>query len=316
MKSIEELQADLKQFYNELEERKIMEQETVSKTVNFEEISSKAERYKIDNHTMYGKNEHEQAMYLLLLLSVIALDDTAYETSFSLLYRISHGMSFQGDVQELFLQAQQINFERIDEITRLFINEDVKLVMLMECMMLAQGIQKERRKAMEYVAELCTLMKLEKEQVIMISNIARAVLMQDVKEYKCDIKNTYHALNCYVSIFSKNGQIKIWLDIEENLRRKYFNFSEIKEEEEYFSYKYQMNDYAHGTSAWWNTKSGYPEMFRIRKNESVVYFRRDEITPNEIDKGSVVVAVVTNAPNIACALALSQYKEAGGIIIE
>lgn len=210
MKSIEELQADLKQLYAELEERRIMEQESVPQTVNFEELSSKAERYKIENHPMSNRDEHEQSMYLLLLISVIVLDETVYENSFSLLYRISHGMNFKGDVQELFLQAQQINFERIDDITRLFINDDVKLVMLMEAMMLAQGFKKEYKKAMEYIAELCILMKLEKEQVIVISNIARVVLTQNAEEYKCGIKNTYKVFDCYVIPYYRNDYIQCY----------------------------------------------------------------------------------------------------------
>ena len=53
-----------------MEERKIMEQETTAKTVNFREISSKAERYKIEGHPMSGRDEHEQSMYLLLLFSL------------------------------------------------------------------------------------------------------------------------------------------------------------------------------------------------------------------------------------------------------
>lgn len=207
MKSIEELQADLKQLYAELEERRIMEQESLSQTVNFEELSSKAERFKIENHPMSNRNEYEQSMYLLLLISVIAFDETVYENSFSLLYRISHGMNFKGDIQELFLQAQQINFERIDEITRLFISDDVRLVLLMEAMMIAQGFKKEYKKAMEYIAELCILMKLEKEQVILISNIARVVLTQNVNEYKCDIKNAYEVFDCYVIPHYRDGYI-------------------------------------------------------------------------------------------------------------
>ena len=55
MKSIEELQADLKQLYAELEERKIMEQESVTNIVNFEEISSRAERCQIENPSLWRK---------------------------------------------------------------------------------------------------------------------------------------------------------------------------------------------------------------------------------------------------------------------
>lgn len=232
MKSIEELQADLKQLYAELEERRIMEQESVHQTVNFEELSSKAERYKIENHPMSNRDEHEQSMYLLLLLSVIALDETGYEKSFSLLYRISHGMNFKGDIQEIFLQAQQINFERIDDITRLFINNDVKLVMLMEAMMIAQGFKKEYKKAMEYIAELCILMKLEKEQVILISNIARVVLTKDYREYRYD-KNVDKIFDCYVVLFDKcihKLQLETIAKLSNHDLQKYVKIKYIKEE--------------------------------------------------------------------------------------
>ena len=59
MKSIEELQAELKQIYADLEERRMMEQESVPQTINFDELSSKAEHYKIENHPMSGKSENE-----------------------------------------------------------------------------------------------------------------------------------------------------------------------------------------------------------------------------------------------------------------
>lgn len=210
MKTIEELQADLKQLYADLEERRIMEQESVPQTVNFDELSSRAERYKIKNHPMSGKDEREQEMYLMILLSVIALDDNAYEKSFSLLYRISHGMGFKGNVQEVFLKAQQMNFNNIDEITRMFINDNVRLVLLMECIMISQSFKKEKKKATEYIADLCVLMKLEKEQIILISNIARVILTQDIKEYKCDVNNTYDVFDCYILGFEPDKYILLY----------------------------------------------------------------------------------------------------------
>ena len=207
MKSIEELQAELKKLYVELEEWRIAEREAVPQSINFNKISSKAERYKISNHPMSEKTEMEQQMYLLLLLSVVALDDTSYEKSFSLLYRISYGMGFQGDVQELFLKAQQINFDDIDEITRIFLNDDIRLLLLMECVMLAQSFQEKKKRAMEYVAELCVLMKLRKEQVILIANVARAILSGKASEYRCDIANVYCIFDCYISKFEPTKHI-------------------------------------------------------------------------------------------------------------
>ena len=331
MKSIEELQADLKQLYAELEERKLMEQETVPKTVDFAQLSSKAERTKIEGHPMQGRDEHEQGMYLLLLLSVIALDDTVYETSFSLLYRIAHGMEFKGDVQELFLQANQLKFERLDEVTRLFIKDDVRLVMLMECMMLAQSFKKEYKKAMEYVAELCILMKLEKEQITMISNIARAILMQDAAEYKCTVKNTYDTFNCYLLPLEKNRKLEITL-VRVNCKNYtsheyrrittyqgktysndwdtlYLSYSGNKGSAYQYTYPSRIN-YTCNVDGSNTTYSGERtiDLFQPKSGHECVSFR-EKIQEGE-PYTDILVAVTTNAPDLAYSMAVQRFKEA------
>ena len=280
MKTIEELQADLKQLYADLEERRIMEQESVPQTVNFDELSSRAERYKIKNHPMSGKDEREQEMYLMILLSVIALDDNAYEKSFSLLYRISHGMGFKGNVQEVFLKAQQMNFNNIDEITRMFINDNVRLVLLMECIMISQSFKKEKKKATDYIAELCVLMKLEKEQIILISNIARVVLTQDIKEYKCDIKNIYEVFDCYVCPLETGNKLKI-------------------------SLVYQT-----GIMFMFDKRKAYDILNELPKEYECV-FVRENISTNDISNFKrILIAVVSNAPNLAYSLAMKKFNEA------
>ena len=320
MKSIEELQAELKQLYADLEERRIMELESVPQTVNFDELSSKAERCKIENHPMSGKDEREQEMYLLLLLSVISLDDNAYEKSFSLLYRISHGMGFNGNVQELFLKAQQMNFNTIDEITRMFINDDVRLVLLMECIMISQCFQKEKKKAVEYIAELCILMKLEKEQIILISNIARVVLMQDVNEYKCEVKNTYEIFDCYLYPLEINHNIEIVLirkDCNNFISRgisifggDVLDLTFLGQRGSTFRYSYpEQINYFNTT-----TKSGERtiDLFNIPDGHECLYFRKN-ISDGE-PFTNILIAVTTNAPYLAYYLAMRKYKKAGGII--
>jgi len=339
MKSIEELQADLKQLYAELEERKLMEQETVPKTVDFAQLSSKTERTKIEGHPMQGRDEHEQGMYLLLLLSVIVLDDTVYETSFSLLYRIAHGMGFKGDVQELFVQAVQINFERIDEITRLFIKDDVRLVMLMECMMLAQSFKKAYKEAMEYVAELCILMKLDKDEIVIVSNIARAVLMQDAKGYQCEIRNEYPDFNCYINLidtiktqivyynekcevrkehaygFPMRGRIPSVLDDVSPRDNYRFKLSQLANRDYHYSCFFLFSANNESSS------SSVIKMFSVPTDQSCLYFRKKfDIMSIRDESGwkhpKTAIAVTSNAPNLAYAYAIQKYKEAGGIIEE
>lgn len=210
MKSIEELQADVKKLYQELEERKKMEEESVPQTVDFHALSSKAQRYAIEGHPMSGCDEHTQQMYLMVLLSVAAMDDNVYVDSFCTIYRIAHGMRFQGDIQELFLSAQQMNFSKLDECTRLFQNDDKRLLLVLECLLVTGSFDAGRKRAMEYIAELCILMKLTKDEMQFLSGLARVVLTQDISQYNCEINNTYGELfECYLKMVEEQFTIEI-----------------------------------------------------------------------------------------------------------
>lgn len=210
MKSIEELQADVKKLYQELEERKKMEQESVPQTVDFHALSSKAQRYAIEGHPMSGCDEHTQQMYLMVLLSVAAMDDNVYADSFCTIYRIAHGMRFQGDIQELFLSAQQMNFSKLDECTRLFQNDDKRLLLVLECLLVTGSFDAGRKRAMEYIAELCILMKLTKDEMQFLSGLARVVLTQDISQYNCEINNTYGELfECYLKMVEDQFVVKV-----------------------------------------------------------------------------------------------------------
>ncbi len=211
MKSIEELQADVQRLYQELEKRRKMELEAAPQTVNFSTISAKAQRYAIEGHPMAACDEHTQQMYLMILLSVAALDDSAYTESFCTIYRIAHGMHFEGDVQELFLSAQQMNFEKLDECTRLFLHDEKRLLLLLECLVIAGAFDAGKKRAMEYIAELFLLMKLTKEEITFLSHFARVILTQDITEYKCEIPNTYGELfECYLKLVESQFEINTW----------------------------------------------------------------------------------------------------------
>lgn len=209
MKTIEELQHDLKAIYNELESIKNSQRETEAHTINFKEIVAKAERYPITDHPMLSEDEHTQQMYLLVLLSVAALDDEAYVESFCTIYRIVYGICYCEDVQELFLSAKQMNFEKLDECTRLFGSSQLRLILILDCLLIAGGFEKEKRKAMEYISELCVLLKITSEEITFLSNLARVVLTQDLSQYKCDILNTYGELfDCYIDAFKDEFKIE------------------------------------------------------------------------------------------------------------
>ena len=203
MRTLEELQSQLVEIYNELEERKLAEKNK-SYSEGLDAISSRAQRCAIKNHALKNCDEHTQEMYLLLLFSVAFLDDNAYSTSLFTIFRIIHGMEYKGDAQALLLRAKQMNFEMLDECTRLFINSDKKRLLVTECLLIAASFIDGKQKAMEFIADICSLLCFKEDELTFTSNMARAILTLDPSEYRCDIRNDTDVFDAYVDlIFAK-----------------------------------------------------------------------------------------------------------------
>lgn len=210
MKSIEELQHDLKKIYNELEEIKNNQCSNKKSNANFNEIAAKAKRYPISGHPMRNEDEHTRQMYLLMLLSVAELDVEKYPYSYGMIYRIAYGMEYSGDIQELALIAKQMNFERLDECTHLFDGSNLRLLLVLDCILTAGCFEKGKKEAFEYISQLCILLKVNKDEVTFLANTARAILTRELSEYKCNIPNTYDDLfNCYLGEFEDKFKVEI-----------------------------------------------------------------------------------------------------------
>ena len=208
MRTLEEIQSQLVEIYNELEERKLAEKNK-SYSEGLDAISSRAQRCAIKNHALKNCDEHTQEMYLLLLFSVASIDDNAYSTSLFTIFRIIHGMEYKGDAQALMLRAKQMNFEMLDECTRLFINSDKKRLLVTECLLIAASFIDGKQKAMKFIADICSLLCFKEDELTFTSNMARAILTLDPSEYRCDIRNDTDAFDAYVDLIFANHDKKI-----------------------------------------------------------------------------------------------------------
>ena len=224
MRTLEEIQSQLVEIYNELEERKLAEKNK-SYSEGLDAISSRAQRCAIKNHALKNCDEHTQEMYLLILFSVASLDDNAYSTSLFTIFRIIHGMEYKGDAQALLLRAKQMNFEMLDECTRLFINSDKKRLLVTECLLIAANFIDGKQKAMEFIADICSLLCFKEDELTFTSNMARAILTLDPSEYRCDIRNDTDAFDAYVDLIFEKRDKRI--DILTATVPKYIKYDSI-----------------------------------------------------------------------------------------
>ena len=213
MRSVDAILADMRKLCDELEQCRITEKRADDSFRGLSEISSRAQRCAVKNHALMGCDEHTQEMYLMILFSVASLDDNAYSESLFTIYRIIHGMEYKGDAQALWLRAKQINFETLDECTRLFINSDKKRLLVTECLLIAANFTEGKRKAMKFIADISSLLCLEKNELILSSNMARAILTLDPDEYKCNICNDTDVYESYIEqiFYQREKKIQIFM---------------------------------------------------------------------------------------------------------
>ena len=213
MRSVDAILADMRKLCDELEQCRITEKRADDSFRGLSEISSRAQRCAVKNHALIGCDEHTQEMYLMILFSVASLDDNAYSESLFTIYRIIHGMEYKGDAQALWLRAKQINFETIDECTRLFINSDKKRLLVTECLLIAANFTEGKRKAMKFIADISSLLCLEKNELTLSSNMARAILTLDPDEYKCNICNDTDVYESYIEqiFYQREKKIQVFM---------------------------------------------------------------------------------------------------------
>ncbi len=315
MKTIEELQAELRLICSELEKLK-ESQKAETREVNFREIAARAERYPILGHPMVNEVEHTKDMYILMLLSVAALDDEKYEESFMTIYRIAFGMNFSGNIESLFLSAKSMKFETLDECTWLFLNSKLRLVLLLECMMIAAGFENGKRRAMEYIAQLAVMLNVGKDEIEFLANLARVVLTQDLNEYKTDFLNVYGDIfDCYIDVFS--GYLKIELITVSRTKRfegLEYNISSVREKGNgNISFTYQSGSFR----TIWGTNNDSKQI-EIDTSDMIVNYLNHKITKviNNAEKNNhkkLIFGVMSNHP-LAHSKAIAQYMAAGGVI--
>lgn len=199
MKTIDEIQGELRELIHELdllkEERLANDSET-----DWEHISVDSARNPIEPHPLERFDKYTRKCYLTLLLNMARLDSEKLPESLSLIHRIAFGMRYletHGDLREEFIAAQTLSYKQLDDIVQLFKNTDEKLILVLECMLLVGVFDRGKRDAIEYVAKLSEMLGLTKENLVLLSNMAAAILTDNY--LRSDICYADIMFDCYLA---------------------------------------------------------------------------------------------------------------------
>lgn len=201
MKTIDEIQCELRDLIHELELIK-EERSSGEFEIDWERISVDACTKAIKPHPLEGFDEYSQKCYITILLTVAWLDEQSLAESLFLAHRIAFGIGYlekHGDLRDEFIAAKTLSYKQLDELSALFADKDEKLMLILECLLIAGTFEKGKNDAVEYIAKLSELLGLTKENMVFLSNLAAVVLTQDTDNYKCEIQNKWCFFDYYLS---------------------------------------------------------------------------------------------------------------------
>ena len=319
MKTIGEIQSELRKLCQELEALK-QEQEAKANEVDLKKIAAVASRYPIENHPMLNEDEHHKDMYLQILFSVAVLEKQNNEDGIKTICRIAYGMGYTGDFESLLIKAQTMNFDILDECTRLFGKSELKYILLLECMLVTAEFDNGKRRALEYISELSVMLNIDKKDITFLANLARVILTQDLNEYKLDVQTNTSLYDCYLANFLSEFDIQ-FIEVPYSIIRKgrlrrgsllVIDNADIN----FFIDNYKIID--EKLNIVYKFKAGYNDDSRtevIDLNGKIIDYYLKKYNKSNHRNDKVLVGVTSKHP-LAHSMAMKKYKDAGGIIEE
>ncbi len=203
MKTIEEIQSELRTLAHELEELK-ESRSAGEREIDFERLSIDGSHKPITPHPLENYDEYAQKCYLTMLLTVARFDDDKLPVSLLFAHRLAFGMRYliKGEnLQEEYIAAQTLSYKQLDDLVEVFKGTDERLMLILECMLTAGMFGKGKKDAIDYIVQLSQLLELSRDDMVFLSNMAAVILTQDLNAYKCDVQNKYEFFDCYLKLF-------------------------------------------------------------------------------------------------------------------
>ncbi len=229
---------------------------------------------------------------------------------------------------EKYLDSESENYVPFEQLLKER-NTTLKEITIFILFRIAHGMKYKGK-----IDELFRLMRLSKEQKVLIENLAQTVSMQDINEYKCSIVNKYPEFNCY--LYSLEDDIEIafirrdcrnYISHEfrqiTTYRGKVFsnNFDTldlryIEQVDGEYIYSWpkrtELKNTGWGESTTIRTGERNISLFSIPEGLECVYFRKNICDGSSYD--NVLIGVASDHPYLAHALAIQRFREAGGYV--
>lgn len=245
MKTLAELEEDVKQLYESIKE--IREKEEIKEeTIDLAKVYKRAKMSPLENHRINKEEEYIRKMYLRYLATIIVVTNDAEQKYAQTLFlsRIVFGGDTEiGNTKDYldYAAASKINIEELFNC----LSEELIDLLIVDSLLLV-GINGEvEKKVFEYVAETISMFNMKREKIIQLAKLAKAILEQDdegilsfsrdsnLNLYLCYMKKPYDGVIVYsLEAASKEPAEKVILfNAEITNRTQRVNLDEFLAEE-------------------------------------------------------------------------------------
>ncbi len=154
--------------------------------IDFNNIARIAGKYPINGHHMSKSGQYEKELYINMLISVAMIEETLSE-KLAFIERIRFGIGSEKSFEESYKKTLLIDNGLVDEFIKSTDTYD-KISLIIDAFIL-MGISQEKEKTQEYIAELCLIMGIKKDDLKIIAKLSKSIISQNESIYFDSLTN-------------------------------------------------------------------------------------------------------------------------------
>ena len=159
---------------------------SINKTVEQmrNELNKKsATAHPIKNHPLAKCDEYVKKLYIDMLCMVAQYENANADKAMKFIERIMAGVGLTEPVAEHIKNSMEITYQKLEEFINQSEENNIQIIFLTDCFILAGFNSAPNKKQVEFITEIAKITKLRKTVVLIISKIAKSILMQSNDEY-------------------------------------------------------------------------------------------------------------------------------------
>lgn len=150
---------------------------------------AKNELNKLPDHILSEKNTEAKELYITFLSSVVFVDGGIGKDEMALLSSILNAAGIKEEITAYFSKAEDLNLDTLQEFIDKIIDEKLQYSFILDSLILSAMEGKISDKKSDFIGELAEVLKIEKEEMEFLCDLAICILEENNEKFNELIKS-------------------------------------------------------------------------------------------------------------------------------